>query len=135
MGLVYRNDWADVPHTNEHAMPVEFEDVQNMDVVHVDKITIREAVVENHCFEIANTSTVGDLYQGKPRVEVRCLWYGRKPITTWMHLTLLGTCKVFTGYTGTVVRNIGPPVDRQGADKNIDYIKDYTGTVVRTIRV
>jgi hypothetical protein len=80
-----------------------------MDVIYADEVAIRNAVVKDAYFEIANTVTVGDNFHGKPSVEVRCLWYGRKPSTTWMHLTLRGGWKVITDYSGKVVRNIGPP--------------------------
>jgi hypothetical protein len=108
MGEIYRTDWKGVPHTNRHAIPVEFEYVRNTDVIYVEKAAIRDAVVEKAHFEIANTATVGDHFHGKPSVEVRCLWYGCKPTTTWMHLTLLGKWKVIPRYSGKVIRNIGP---------------------------
>lgn len=111
MEEAYRTDWTDVRHTNKHATPVEFDDVQNMEVVFVEEVSIRDAIVRSAYFEIADATTVGAPFHGKPSVEVQCLWYGCKPRTTWMHLTLLGRWEVIPNFSGKVGRNIGPPSD------------------------
>ena len=109
MGEAYRTDWTGVPHTNKHAVPVGFDDVRNMEVVFVEEVLICDAVVRSACFEIADATTVGAPYHGKPSVAVRCLCYECKPRSTWMHRTLLGGWEVIPNFSGKVVTNIGPP--------------------------
>jgi hypothetical protein len=46
-------------------------------------------------------------YTGEWRLMVECLWFGRKPKTTWMHLAVLSTPKFENNYSGEVVSDIG----------------------------
>jgi hypothetical protein len=34
------------------------------------------------------------------------LWFGRKPKTTWAHITLNGNWELLRNFSGTVVKNI-----------------------------
>jgi hypothetical protein len=45
--------------------------------------------------------------KGKLTVEVICLWHGKKPKTTWTHLTLGKKYELIPSHTGEVVANIG----------------------------
>ncbi len=109
MGFAYRTDWANIPDTDDKAVPMVFEEVQDAHVVWVESATIRDAIIKNHFMEIADPNTIGHLFRGNPAVEVRCLWYGRKPPTRWMRLTLCGDYKPQKGYSGPVVRDIFRP--------------------------
>ena len=103
----YNTDWSDVPHTDKRAHPIEEEQVKKALAIYVTKACIRSAIVEKRYFEIADVAEPYSTFSGKQRVEVRCLWYKRKPKVTWMHLTLLGKHHEEEDYTGSVVRNIG----------------------------
>jgi len=75
--------------------------------VRVSAGSIRSAAVSG-VFELA-PDAVGEYTtpSGTRRVVVACLWYLRKPPTSWMHLTVTGTCTLLENYTGEVVANIG----------------------------
>ncbi len=85
MGLLFRTDWADVPHNNPHAKPVTFEIISGPKVIHVRKAFYRDASLEDVLFEISPTQRELQEYDAatspdEVRVRVVCLWYGRFPI-------------------------------------------------------
>ena len=75
----------------------------------VEDASIRDASVSG-VFEVSDHPSPLAVYKdGLTRVEVRCLWYGRKPSSSWMHLTLRGRWKLIRAHKGSVVENIGSP--------------------------
>lgn len=107
MATAYNTDWSGIPMTDASAEPVCLQAVSDAVVIHITRASIRDAIVENVTFELANLKNAYGSYAGKPRAEVRCLWYGRKPPTSWMHLTLLGPHTEERNYTGEVVWDFG----------------------------
>ena len=105
--MPYNTDWTGIPHTDKNAHPIEHEQVKKARAIYVTKASIRSAIVEKRYFEIADVAEPYSTFNSKQRVEVRCLWYKRKPKVTWMHLTLVGEHREEPEYTGNVVRNIG----------------------------
>lgn len=102
----YNTDWSGVPHSNERAGPVAFRHVEKKPVIQVQRASIRNAIIENAYFELVEYGTARKMENGKHKVEVKCLWYGCKPATTWMHITVDGPYTVLGEYTGQVVHNI-----------------------------
>jgi hypothetical protein len=87
MTINHSTNWDGIRHTDKKAVPMSHDNVRNAYVVWVEEATIRGAVIKNQHLEVAERSTIGALFQGKPSVEVFCTWYGRKPLTSWMHIT------------------------------------------------
>ena len=99
-------DWTDVVHTCQSAVPTSMRHVTSAPAIEVINASIRNACVSG-VFQIANVpAPFKTLKNGQMRVEVNCLWFGRKPPTTWMHITLSGEWELHQHYTGPVVENI-----------------------------
>jgi hypothetical protein len=100
-------DWTGIPHTDRAASCITYREVRNVMVVEVTTAAIRGATVDG-AFEVSDHPEPIVVHNdGLVRVEVKCLWYGRKPPTTWMHLTLQGKWKLVRSYSGPVVSDIG----------------------------
>ena len=103
-----RTDWDDIPNTHRNAQILEDDyPVRNARVIHLSRASIR-------CTEVSGTFLLApdagmQTYAGKQRIEVQCLWFGRKPPTSWMHITVLSSPQYEDNYTGKVVWNIGRP--------------------------
>ena len=129
MGLVFRTDWADVPHTNEHARPLAFERVEGARTVFVERASYRDALLENVSFELAPEQKdlpehAGSTTAKALRVKVLCLWYGRfPPAEQHITVTVHGKYRKGSGGPTTVVRDIGSrlpdprPKPRKGKSK------------------
>lgn len=101
-------DWSGIRYTDPKAHPVDYcFPKHGRGVVHVSKGQIRSALIEDAYFELADVKRPLHVFGGKWRAVVCCLWYGRKPPTSWMHLTLLGKYEEAPNYRGKVVWNIG----------------------------
>lgn len=97
-------DWTGIPTTSLAAKPSEFKPVKNARVVIVKKAFIRGSEVSG-TFLLAEGAEV-KTYAGRRRIEVQCLWFGRKPKTTWMNVTLLSEPQFDNKYSGPIVTNI-----------------------------
>jgi hypothetical protein len=104
MATTYNTDWTSIPLLSKTASPKKHISVRNALVVFFKKATIRNAVVSGY-FKLAEGADV-KTYAGKQRIEVECLWFGRKPRTTWMNITLLSKPEFNDNYTGEVVWDI-----------------------------
>lgn len=60
----------------------------------------------NGIFEVANTEDPVKEKNGELKVEVMCGWFGMKPRTTWIHITLSGKWELVANYSGSVVLNL-----------------------------
>lgn len=104
--LIPNTDWTGVVVTDSRAKVVAHEQVEGVRAVRISRGTIRSAPVAD-VFELAPDAThTKVLPSGKVKVEVQCLWYGRKPPKSWMHITVLGTAEVLENYSGLVAINI-----------------------------
>lgn len=97
-------DWEGVPSLSTRASVKEKKEVKNARVVYLSKASIRNAVVSGY-FKVAEGAEV-KTFGGKRRIEVECLWFGCKPPSTWMHLTISCTPKFETSFSGAVAWNI-----------------------------
>jgi hypothetical protein len=100
-----RTDWDNIPHQTPNARIVDYKDVKNARVIHLTKATIRNCEVSGTFLLAAGAEM--KTYAGRQRIEVQCLWFGRKPYTTWMHITVLGGVRHQDNYFGKVVWDIG----------------------------
>ena len=96
----------DVPNTDPKAKPSAYQKAPSgRRIVHVLRGTYRSAPVSGY-FVIADVTKPYSTYAKKSRVEVECLWYGRKAPNNWPRITILEGGDVVNGYAGDVVTNI-----------------------------
>ncbi len=107
MASEYNIDWSGVPNTHPSAKPETFRQVNNVLAVLVREGYLRGSTLRDCYFEVADCQEPFDTFAGKTRVEVQVLWFGRKPATTWTHITLTGKYELLRNYNGEVVANIG----------------------------
>ena len=99
-------DWTGIAHTDRGALPTAYQKVRNVMAVKVHDASIRNATVCG-VFEVNDPSkAITTQKDGTQCIEVKCLWYGRKPPKTWMHLKLTGRFELIQKHTGKVVSNI-----------------------------
>lgn len=99
-----KTDWTNVPQQSKKATVRRTRLVENASVVHVGQAFIRGSTVSG-CFKLAKGADI-KAHKDKKRIEVECLWFGCKPKTTWMHITLLREVHFFYGYSGKVAFDI-----------------------------
>ena len=102
----YNTDWSSVPDTNPNAKPTAHRQVKHVLAVLVHEGFLRGSKFNDCYFEVADSKEPFDTFAGKTRVEVQVLWFGRKPATTWAHVTLIGKYELLRNYSGEVVANI-----------------------------
>lgn len=104
MATTYNTDWSGVPILSKTATPKEHVRVRNARVVFLKKATISRAVVSGY-FKLAEGAEIRT-YAGKQRIEAEYLWFGRKPPSTWMNITLRSKPEFNDNFTGDVVWDI-----------------------------
>jgi hypothetical protein len=102
----YDTNWEGVPNTYPNAKPESFRQVKNALAVLIHEGFLRGSTFRDCYFEVAESKEPFDIFDGKTRVEVKVLWFGRKPKTTWAHITLNGNWELLRNFSGTVVKNI-----------------------------
>lgn len=104
----YSTDWTGIRRTDPKATVIEWRPATpGARHIYVSKATIRLAVIEGGVFQLDDVVEPIRILRDKQRAVVRCLWNGRKPLMTWMHLTLLSGYEERKNYRGDVVTNIG----------------------------
>lgn len=99
-------DWSGIVHTDAKASPRAWREVHASLCVKVEGARIRGAEVAG-VFEIAEHPMPIKLRKdGLPRAHVKCLWHGRKPPSSWMHITMAGKWHLLRSYSGQVVADI-----------------------------
>jgi hypothetical protein len=105
MAVKKSTHWEGAPNTNERASISEIRKVKGRLAIEVTKAHIRKARVSG-MFEVADTGMPFRIKKGELTVEVICLWHGKKPKSTWTHLTLGKKYELVANYSGEVVANI-----------------------------
>ena len=105
MAVKKSTHWEGAPNTSERASISEIRKVKGRLAIEVTKAYIRKAKVSG-MFEVADTEMPFRIKKGELTVEVICLWHGKKPKSTWTHLTLGKKYELVTNYSGEVVANI-----------------------------
>jgi hypothetical protein len=96
-------DWTGIPHTCSTAKP-RYKTVSNAKVVTLDNAHIRGSEIEGA--SLLADGAVLKPYAGRQRIEVQCLWFGRKPANTWMNITLRSKPVFNDRFTGEVVESV-----------------------------
>ena len=100
-------DWTGIPNTDGKAEPIANSDVPTGRlVIKVENAEIRDAVVSGY-FLVVQKDNPRSNYDEDWRIEVECLWFGKKPKTSWMHLTVNNGFEYIRDYKGKVISNIG----------------------------
>lgn len=101
-------DWSEIRFTDKNAAVIDTTPApKSRRIVFIENGKIRSATVSGH-FVVADVPDPVSSYSQKTRIEVECLWYGRKPPSSWMHMTISqGSCIDVPNYSGAVVTNIG----------------------------
>ena len=102
----WNTNWTGVRTLDAKAIVVETVPSEPGTVIYVPECKIRNATIENVCFQVAPGGRGFHTYDGKERVEVLCLWYGRKPPSSWMNITLPSGYKTLKDKSVEIVRNI-----------------------------
>lgn len=102
-------DWDSIPHTDPNAKPTEWKPAPTgRSVVRVREATIRNATIRNECFLLVENYKVQQRSNGTERLEVECYWFGKRPKTTWMNITVQPSDYEIQASDGThVVSDIG----------------------------
>ena len=102
-------NWDGVKTTDTDAKPCGWQDFANKPLVHIKHGSIRKATFENQWFLLVEHGERFQNYDDKLKIIVQCLWKGRKPPDSWMHITVKeGEFEVFENHSQTaVVVNIG----------------------------
>lgn len=107
MATEINTDWAGIKTRDPNAWVTAVRKVRNAPVIRIYSGSIRNASVSG-VFELESFSNDPTFPHGeKKKVNVMCLWYGRKPPSSWMSITLAGKFKVLENYSGPVVADIG----------------------------
>jgi len=101
-------DWEGVPSTDKDAVVLSRGTVKDVPAISATKASLRDAVLKNETFEIAEVDNPIRLIKGKLCVEDKCSWYGKRPASTdTQRITITNQYKLNIKYTGEVVKNIG----------------------------
>ena len=101
-----RLHWVGAANTNPKAVIIDYNNFDGELAIEVKNARIREAKVSG-IFQIAKIENPFTIVKGELKVEVVCLWDGKKPKTTWTHLSIKNKYKLLTSHEGQVVSNIG----------------------------
>jgi hypothetical protein len=98
-------NFSEVKSLDPKAKPSLLMPMKEVFAVEIVKGTIRDAKVSG-VFKIAGVEKPFSVRGGRLRVCVECLWKGRKPRTTWMHITLGRVWKIHHSYDGEICVDI-----------------------------
>ena len=98
-------NFGEVKSTDNKALPSEPVEMKDVFAIEIVRGSIRTAIVSG-VFKIAGIDKPFSVRSGRLRVCVECLWKGRKPRTTWMHITLGKLWKIHKTYDGKICVNI-----------------------------
>ena len=102
------NPSSGAPHTNPLAKPNRWEIAPaNRKIIRVKDAHYRNAVVSGVLVVAESENAYGRNKDGHLTIEVECYWYGWKPTTRWIRLTLTTAEEELSNYRDEVVRNIG----------------------------
>ena len=98
-------NWDRKYDTNTEATVTAYRKVKNVAAIEIINGFYRGSEI-NGIFEVANTEDPVKEKNGKLKVEVLCGWFGIKPRTTWIHITLTGKWEILESYSGDVALNL-----------------------------
>jgi hypothetical protein len=115
MSRNYNNKWGDIPNTYRGGVPIEYDHVKNVSAVWIERGSLRGSEILDQYLELSEPEPVFSTYLEKQRIEVKLLWFGRKPKVTWANVTILGEYRIIRNFSGRVLRDIGKKSNDQGS--------------------
>jgi hypothetical protein len=99
----------DAPHTDAEAKPIKWELApSNRKVIEVNDALYRNAVLSGKFLVAQSPNAYGTNKDGHKTIEVECYWYGWRPKTRWMRLTVINEEIEITAYSNLdVIKDIG----------------------------
>ncbi len=108
MYLDEENPTGDAPNTDNKAKPIKFEAAPaHRNLVRVTNALYRNAVFSGVFVVAESKDPNGRSKDGHETIEVECTWYGWKPKTRWIRITVPNAPEYLKDYTGDVVKNLG----------------------------
>jgi hypothetical protein len=97
------------PNTDADAKPIKWELApNNRKVIEVKDANYRNAVLSGKFLVAQSANAYGTNKDGHKTIEVECYWYGWKPKTRWMRLTIINQEIEITDYSNLdVIKDIG----------------------------
>jgi hypothetical protein len=97
------------PKTDADAKPIKWELApNNRKVIEVKDANYRNAVLSGKFLVAQSANAYGTNKDGHKTIEVECYWYGWKPKTRWMRLTIINQEIEISDYSNLdVITNIG----------------------------
>ena len=97
------------PHTDAEAKPIKWELApSNRKVIEVKDALYRNAALSGKFLVSQSANAYGTNKDGHKTIEVECYWYGWKPKTRWMRLTIINQESEITDYSNLdVIKDIG----------------------------
>jgi hypothetical protein len=97
------------PHTDAEAKPIKWELApNNRKVIEVKGALYRNAALSGKFLVAQSVNAYGTNKDGHKTIEVECYWYGWKPKTRWMRLTIINQESEITDYSNLdVIKDIG----------------------------
>ncbi len=97
------------PNTDALAKPIKWELApSNRKVIEVKDAHYRNAVISGNFLVAQSENAYGTNKDGHKTIEVECYWYGWKPKTRWMRLTIINQEIEIADYSNLeVIKNIG----------------------------
>ena len=106
MNIALNNDWVNITHNDTKATVISHRKIVDTLAIRIISGSIRDAVVCDEVFEIADNPQPFGIHNDVLRAEVKCFWYARRPPSSWMHIKLLGDWELIHNYSGEVADNI-----------------------------
>ena len=97
------------PHTDAEAKPIKWELApSNRKVIEVKDALYRNAALSGKFLVAQSANAYGTNKDGHKTIEVECHWYGWRPKTRWMRLTIINQEIEITDYANLeVIKDIG----------------------------
>jgi hypothetical protein len=106
MDISKTSNWDSASHTNSKAEIIAHTKFNGKLAIEVKNAYIRKAKISG-IFQIAEVDNPFTVKNGVLRVEVECMWEGKKPKSSWMHLIIKNKYKILLNHKGSVVSNVG----------------------------
>lgn len=97
------------PHTDAEAKPIKWELApSNRKVIEVKDALYRNAALSGKFLVAQSANAYGTNKDGHKTIEVECYWYGWRPKTRWMRLTIINQEVEISDYSNIeVIKDIG----------------------------
>jgi len=109
MDIQEENPSNDAPHTDALAKPIAWQTAPiGRKVIEVKDALYRNAVLSGKFLVADSANAYGMNKDGHTTIEVECSWYGWKPMTRWIRMTIINQeIEIVNNGNIEVIKNIG----------------------------